>query len=1273
MPDMEGINILTLNCQGLGDKNKRKDVFSYLRCRKYNIACLQDTHFTPEIENMVRAEWGYECHFSSFKSNSRGVAVLFNNNFEYKVLKETKGNDGNFLALDLEIANNKLTLITVYGPNTDSPSFYDKITEVIGLYGNDSFIVCGDFNLVINPQQDCENYRNINNPKAREKILEIMETYSMIDIFREFFPDRKRFSWRRTNPFKQARLDFFLVADKLISSISASDIEPGYRTDHSMPYITLKFNKFKKGRGLWKFNNSLLQDPEYLDTINKLILDIKSQYVLPVYNLENIRDISDSDIQFQINDQLFLETLLIEIRGKTIAYSAYKKKTQIAQENCLIQDISELESCMSDNNIEELINKKQELENLRQKKLKGSIIRSKAKWILEGEKPTKYFLNLENRNFTTKIIPKIVKENGEEIYNQDDILYEISNFYKHLYSTSDSVVQDDYDLNEYLKNIEVPKLSDLQAQKLEGQITYSEASETLNKMKNNKSPGSDGFTVEFLKVFWKKLGHFIVRSINFGFLNKELSITQKQGIITCLPKGDKPRQFMKNWRPITLLNNIYKIASASIANRLKQILNKLISSDQTGFIQGRYIGENTRLIYDIMQYAEENDIPGLLLMIDFEKAFDSVSWTFMEKVFEYFNFGADIQKWIKVLHRKPISAVNQGGNLSEFFEIKNGCRQGDPIAPYIFVLCAEILAVRIRSNPYIKGIHIDNTPILISMYADDTTLILDGSKDSLVNSIQELKSFENISGLKMNLNKTQTVWIGNKKYSDLCYPEFNLHWGENSFNLLGIDFHVDLFKIPKLNYDKKLVKLKSLMKAWNRRKLTPIGKIQLIKSLMISQFNHLFLSIPSPSENFIKKLNGDLYSFLWNGKTDKIKRDIVVKKYFEGGLNMLHLKNYIESLKITWVRRFYTTSSKWQKILGTQINENMLANCGTDLINKYQKDINNIFWKEVFQAWEKLVKIADLSENQYCTFAETPVWHNKNLTIDNSTIFYKHWYTNGIFQLSDLMKDVHNKTLYNLDEFKQRYKVKTNFLEYLGVSRIVQKYIAENNKPCEFPSYPSIPYNLKIIMKCKKGAKLYYNYLLNCRSYLVSSGRKKWEELFDFNNKIWNQIYNIPFQTTKESKLQWFQYRVNQHILTTNSYLYRAGVVDSPYCIRCRIEIETIEHALWECNIVQQFLHDFCTLLDSLYIPFAFNKETFIFGFFNNQHGLYNSVDNIILLITKQYIYRSRCLYQPLSVSGLKNLITDHYNSLKFNARGNNTNNFQIFQNEWNKWKTLVE
>lgn len=120
------------------------------------IYCLQDTHFTTDTENIIRNEWGYQIYFNSFRSNSRGVAILFNNNFEFKVIKEKKGSIGNFLALVIEICNVKSALIHMYGPNSDTLDFYEKIPETISDCKNDYHIICGDFNLILNAALDYE-------------------------------------------------------------------------------------------------------------------------------------------------------------------------------------------------------------------------------------------------------------------------------------------------------------------------------------------------------------------------------------------------------------------------------------------------------------------------------------------------------------------------------------------------------------------------------------------------------------------------------------------------------------------------------------------------------------------------------------------------------------------------------------------------------------------------------------------------------------------------------------------------------------------------------------------------------------------------------------------------------------------------------------------------------------------------------------------------------------------------------------------------------------
>ena len=184
-----------------------------------------------------------------------------------------------------------------------------------------------------------------------------------------------------------------------------------------------------------------------------------------------------------------------------------------------------------------------------------------------------------------------------------------------------------------------------------------ELTKALKNMKNDKSPGPDGFTAEFLKFFLIDIGIFVLRSLNYAYRTGQLSVTQKQGVITCLPKPNKNRHFLKNWRPISLLNVVYKLASTVIANRIKIVLDSLIHEDQKGFIAGRLIGENIKLIYDILFETKQQQIPGLILSIDFEKAFDTVSWKFIDKVLTYFNFGPSVKSWINMFRNDSESCT----------------------------------------------------------------------------------------------------------------------------------------------------------------------------------------------------------------------------------------------------------------------------------------------------------------------------------------------------------------------------------------------------------------------------------------------------------------------------------------------------------------------------------------------------------------------------------------------------------------------------------------
>ena len=539
---------------------------------------------------------------------------------------------------------------------------------------------------------------------------------------------------------------------------------------------------------------------------------------------------------------------------------------------------------------------KSELEKLREKSMKGHLIRSRTQWLSQGEKPTKYFCSLEHHNYTEKTVKKVIKKDRTEVSDQKHILNELKSYYSNLFKSQDLQLEN-FDLNELLYAYHVNKLDNLQSESIDGPLTYTEIHMALKQMKNNKTPGIDGFPAEFFKVFWKQLGMLILKALNNSFEKGTLSTSLRQCLIVCLPKKGKQRQFIKNWRPLSMLSVLYKIAAAAIANRIKPYLTKLISETQTGFVSGRYIGESTRLVYDIMDFTERHDISGQLMLIDFEKAFDSISWNFIYKTLKFFGFGNNLVRWVQLFNQDITARVLQCGFMSDAINIERGCRQGDPISPYLYILAGQVQSILISQCDEIKGINIKGQEFKIIQYADDTTLFLDGSCSSFDAALNILEIFGSISGLNVNKDKTKLVWIGKKKHCKDKLKKSGFQWGCTQFDLLGLTFSVNLSEMIDLNFKSKILEIKELIKIWNKRYLTPLGKITVIKTFLLAKLNHLFLTLPNPGKAFIGELNDLFHKFIWSNKPDKINRKTITLKNRSGGLNMINLELFQRSLK----------------------------------------------------------------------------------------------------------------------------------------------------------------------------------------------------------------------------------------------------------------------------------------------------------------------------------------------------------------------------------------
>lgn len=250
----------------------------------------------------------------------------------------------------------------------------------------------------------------------------------------------------------------------------------------------------------------------------------------------------------------------------------------------------------------------------------------------------------------------------------------------------------------------------------------------------------------------------------------------------------------------------------------------------------------------------------------------------MRKVLHVFGFGNYICRWIKTFYNDIKATVVVNGQMSKRFNIKRGCRQGDPISPYIFIMCVEILANMIRQNKKIQGIKINNVEHKISQFADDTDILLHGDNISFEETIKTINDFSNISGLFLNASKTNAIWLGTRRNSPIRYMQYiHIIWNPDRFKILGVWFTNDLKDCVDINIKEKWIEVKLLYRTWLKRQITPLGRVAILKSLILSKLVHLWILLPNPPDNILNMIQKSIFDFVWKSEKDRISRKIATK------------------------------------------------------------------------------------------------------------------------------------------------------------------------------------------------------------------------------------------------------------------------------------------------------------------------------------------------------------------------------------------------------------
>ena len=688
------------------------------------------------------------------------------------------------------------------------------MTSLLQEFIGGNLIIPGDFNTYLDPKLDKKGGTTERQSNYLKAVNAFCEQLSLIYIWRLRNPEQSKFTRRNCTRagLVQSRLDYFFISTQIGNQISKCAIKPGFKSDHSLLQISFDLlHTQMRGGSYWKFNNSLLDDNTYIAMIKD---EIKT--ICQTTHMED--------------KNTLWEFVKCQIRTATISYTKAVSRRNREKERRLEKKLEILENSLAENgpNAEYRI-AKIEWEQLQAKKSESAIFRSKAKWVESGEKNTKFFFNLEKQNYNARYIKKLITHTGTGVTKPEDILEEEKHFYKSLYTTN---ITSEDSSSEFSSSKNIPKLNSLDQQICDSPIKLDEIAEAIKTLKNDKSPGNDGFTTNFYKFFWPDIKLLLYDSFKYSFETKMLSDNQRRGILNLIPKPNKDLRYLKNWRPISILNTDYKILTKILSSRLQSVLPLLISNDQVGYIKDRNITENVRIIEDIMSYTAIKKIPGLILLVDFEKAFDSVEWPFLFKTLKNFNFGKNFIQWVKILYTNILSCVGNNGYYSNYFELSRGIRQGCPLSALLFILVVEVMAIEIRNNDKVQGIVVGKTIFKICQLADDTTLFLD-NVESIIQAVKIFQKFKKFSGLNMNLEKSEVIPIGTLKLKEVILPKCvsKLVVNRTAFKTLGIYFSHDINESVNLNFEPKLNAMETIMNIWSARKLSLKGKVLIIKHL----------------------------------------------------------------------------------------------------------------------------------------------------------------------------------------------------------------------------------------------------------------------------------------------------------------------------------------------------------------------------------------------------------------------------------------------------------
>ncbi|KAJ9682618.1 hypothetical protein PVL29_018523 [Vitis rotundifolia] len=459
--------------------------------------------------------------------------------------------------------------------------------------------------------------------------------------------------------------------------------------------------------------------------------------------------------------------------------------------------------------------------------------KSREVWLEEGDRNTGFFHKMANAHRRRNNVDRI-KINGAWLTEENGIREGIANAFRLLLSNPG-------DWRPSVSGLQFDTLESLDASALEIPFTEEEVFNALLGCNGDKAPGPDGFSMAFWQFAWDFVKADVMCFFKEFYDNGKFVKSLNATFMVLIPKKAGAED-LGDYRPISLVGSLYKWLAKVLANRLKKVVGKVVgkvvSKAQAAFVEGRQILDAVLIANEAIDSTLKNNERGILCKLDIEKAYDKVDWTFILTVMQKMGFGEKWIRWIRWCISTASFSILVNGTPTGFFQSSRGLRQGDPLSSYLFVIAMEVFSVFLKraveggflSGCRVKGRREEGVLISHLLFADDTLVFCNPSQDHLTYLSWLLMWFEAVSGLRINLEKSELIPVGRVENMDELAWDFGCRVGSLPTTYLGMPLGAPFKSITV--WDGVEERFRRRLSLWKRQYLSKGGRATLIRSTL---------------------------------------------------------------------------------------------------------------------------------------------------------------------------------------------------------------------------------------------------------------------------------------------------------------------------------------------------------------------------------------------------------------------------------------------------------